>query len=199
MVDSINRWLTHPVETIRAHITETFGTDEAVKIALGGGDRAIALKDLYQRQLQHAARFVRYFDMRDHDNRTVYYLFFASNNAVGHLKMKEAMWRVDPLGDFSFSDATDPSFSAGYYTLVESGFRQRTPPPSDHRRAGCSSLRGGGVCCGLLFRYCPACLNVFAFRVVHTGLPEFGTLLAHIWPKSARIEALDICLTCLYL
>src|SRR5579862_5733128 len=64
MVDSINRWLTHPVETIRAHITETFGTDEAVKIALGGGDRAIALKDLYQRQLQHAARFVRYFDMR---------------------------------------------------------------------------------------------------------------------------------------
>lgn len=109
MVDSINRWLTHPVETIRAHITETFGTDEAVKIALGGGDRAIALKDLYQRQLQHAARFVRYFDMRDHDNRTVYYLFFASNNAVGHLKMKEAMWKVDPMGDFSFSDATDPN------------------------------------------------------------------------------------------
>lgn len=109
MVDSINRWLTHPAETIRMHITETFGTDEAVKIALGGSDRAIALKDLYQRQLQQAARFVRYFDMRDPDNRTVYYLFFASNNPVGHLKMKEAMWKVDPLGDFSFSDATDPN------------------------------------------------------------------------------------------
>jgi len=47
--------------------------------------------------------------MRDHDNRTVYYLFFASNNPVGHLKMKEAMWKVDPIGDFSFSDATDPN------------------------------------------------------------------------------------------
>jgi hypothetical protein len=23
--------------------------------------------------------------------------------------MKEAMWRVDPLGDFTFSDATDPN------------------------------------------------------------------------------------------
>lgn len=109
MVDSINRWLTHPVETIRAHITETFGTEEAVNTALGSGDRAVALKDLYQRQLQKAARFVRYFDMRDHDNRTVYYLFFASNNSVGHVKMKEAMWKVDPMGDFSFSDATDPN------------------------------------------------------------------------------------------
>jgi hypothetical protein len=88
---------------------ETFGTEEAVKIALGGDDRATALKDLYQRQLRHAARFVRYFDMRDHDNRTVYYLFFASNNPVGHLKIKEAMWKVDPTGDFSFSDATDPN------------------------------------------------------------------------------------------
>jgi hypothetical protein len=108
MVDSINRWLTDPREQIRAHITETFGTEEGVEIAFGAGDRAEGLKGLYQRQLQKAAQFVRYFDMRDHNNRTVYYLFFASNNRLGHLKMKEAMWKVDPLGDFRFSDATDP-------------------------------------------------------------------------------------------
>ena len=47
--------------------------------------------------------------MRDHDGRLVYYLFFASNNPLGHLKMKEAMWKVDPLGEFSFSDSTDPN------------------------------------------------------------------------------------------
>ena len=47
--------------------------------------------------------------MRDHDGRLVYYLFFASNNPLGHLKMKEAMWKVDPMGDFSFSDSTDPN------------------------------------------------------------------------------------------
>lgn len=109
MVDSINRWLTHPDDTIRAHITETFGTEEAVKIAFGSGDRAYALKNLYQRQLQHVARFVRYFEMRDRENRVVYYLFFGSNNPLGHLKMKEAMWKVDPMGDFRFSDATDPN------------------------------------------------------------------------------------------
>jgi three-Cys-motif partner protein len=108
MVDAMNRWLTHPDEDIRAHIVETFGTDEAVGIAEGMGDRATALKDLYHRQLNKAAKFVRYFEMRDRDARLVYYLFFASNNALGHLKMKDAMWKVDPLGDFTFSDSTNP-------------------------------------------------------------------------------------------
>jgi three-Cys-motif partner protein len=108
MVDSINRWLEHPDEKIRAHITETFGTDEAVRVAFGSGDRADGLKNLYHQQLRRAATFVRYFEMRDHDDRVVYYLFFASNNPLGHLKMKVAMWKVDPLGDFTFSDATNP-------------------------------------------------------------------------------------------
>ena len=109
MVDSINRWLEHPQETIKAHIVETFGTDESIKIAEGTGDHVTELKNLYHRQLTKAARFVRYFEMRDHDGRLVYYLFFASNNPLGHLKMKEAMWKVDPLGEFSFSDSTDPN------------------------------------------------------------------------------------------
>ena len=108
MVDSINRWLTHPADSIQAHIVETFGTEEALQIAERGGDRATALKELYHRQLNKAAKFVRYFEMRDGDNRPVYYLFFATNNALGHLKMKEAMWKVDPQGDFTFSDSTDP-------------------------------------------------------------------------------------------
>jgi three-Cys-motif partner protein len=109
MVDSINRWLEHPDENIKAHIVETFGTDEAIRIAEGTGDRVTELKTLYHRQLNKAAKFVRYFEMRDRDNRLVYYLFFASNNSLGHLKMKEAMWKVDPIGDFSFSDSTDPN------------------------------------------------------------------------------------------
>ncbi len=109
MVDSINRWLEHPDAKIRAHIIETFGTEEAATIAFGTGERAEALRGLYHRQLQAAAKFVRYFEMRDRENRVVYYLFFASNNEIGHLKMKEAMWKVDPMGDFKFSDATDPN------------------------------------------------------------------------------------------
>jgi three-Cys-motif partner protein len=111
MVDSINRWLEHPDEVIRAHIKETFGIDEPFAIARGAADRIVALKDLYHHQLTKIASFVRSFELRDKNDRVVYYLFFASNNATGHYKMKEAMWKVDPLGDFSFSDATNPNQS----------------------------------------------------------------------------------------
>lgn len=55
------------------------------------------------------ADYVRYFEMRDRNDRTQYCLFFASNHELGHLKMKEAMWKVDPDGDFRFSDATNPN------------------------------------------------------------------------------------------
>jgi len=109
VVDAINRWLTHPDPHIRSHIIETFGTDAAIAIAEGAGDRPTQLKNLYQQQLVKVAQFVRYFEMRDSNDRVVYYLFFASNNSRGHLKMKEAMWKVDPLGGFIFSDSTNPN------------------------------------------------------------------------------------------
>ncbi|MEE9544504.1 MAG: hypothetical protein V3V55_02770, partial [Rhodospirillales bacterium] len=40
---------------------------------------------------------------------TDYYLFYATNNLRGLQKMKEAMWKVDESGEFTFSDATDPN------------------------------------------------------------------------------------------
>lgn len=51
---------------------------------------------------------MRYFEMKNSDNRSIYFLFFVTNNELGHLKMKEAMWRVDKEGDFQYSDATNP-------------------------------------------------------------------------------------------
>ena len=109
MVEHINRFLTHPHDEVRAHITDAFGTDEALKVAFGPGNRAEALKNLYHEQLRKSARYVRYFEMCGGDNRVVYYLFFAGNSQLGHLRMKEAMWKVDPVGEFRFSDATDPN------------------------------------------------------------------------------------------
>ena len=32
---------------------------------------------------------------------------------------------------------------------------------------------------------------MFVSRVVQTGLPKFGTLLAHIWPKGDQVDALE--------
>ena len=109
MVDAINRFLDHPEDKVVQHIAEAFGSDEAIRIAKGSGDRVSMLRDLYQAKLSTVAKYVRYFEMRDRNNRPQYYLFFATNNALGHLKMKEAMWKVDPDGEFRFSDATNPN------------------------------------------------------------------------------------------
>jgi three-Cys-motif partner protein len=106
--DAMNRFLDHPSGQVRGHIVEAFGTEEAISIADTPGDRVAALRELYQRQLLTAAKFVRFFEMRDRNDRVQYLLFFASNHRLGHLKMKEAMWRTDPTGEFRFSDATDP-------------------------------------------------------------------------------------------
>ena len=108
MADSINRFLDHPDAQIRQHIIELFGTAKALEIASGSEDRIPALRLLYQQQLTQCAKYVRYFEMRDVHNRTVYYLFFASNNSLGHLRMKEAFWKVDTSTGFLFSDATNP-------------------------------------------------------------------------------------------
>ena len=107
MVDSINRWLDHPNDQISAHIPETFGTTECSQIDRYASNRIDLLRDLYQKQLKKVARFVRYFEMRDRTNRVEYLLFFATNHRLGHKKMKEAMWAVDPQGEFRFSDATN--------------------------------------------------------------------------------------------
>ena len=47
--------------------------------------------------------------MRNERDVVDYYLFYATNNILGLKKMKEAMWKVDESGEFTFSDATDPN------------------------------------------------------------------------------------------
>lgn len=108
MADSMNRFINHPDETIPRHIVDTFGTDDVVDIVKYSPNRFQALRDLYQRQLQRHAQFVRYFEMRDRNNRIIYYLFFASNHPLGHTKMKESFWKIDDQTGFVFSDATNP-------------------------------------------------------------------------------------------
>lgn len=107
MVDAFNRFLEHPKDAIVQHIVDAFGTNEAIRIAEAQGDRITNLRILYQSRLQQAATYVRYFEMRDRNDRPQYYLFFASNHRLGHLKMKEAMWKLNPEGEFRFSDATN--------------------------------------------------------------------------------------------
>jgi len=109
MVDPINRFIEHPNDQVVQHIVDVFGTSEVLDAARGPGDRVKALRMFYQRQMERVAKFVRYFEMRDAKDRAIYYLFFATNHPLGHVKMKEAFWKVDPHGHFQFSDATNPN------------------------------------------------------------------------------------------
>lgn len=109
MADSINRFIAHPDPQIRQHIIDLFGTTEVLEFIESGDNRVKSLRLLYQKQLSRTANYVRYFEMCDERDRPIYYLFFASNNRLGHSKMKEAFWNVDSSSGYKFSDVTDPN------------------------------------------------------------------------------------------
>ncbi|MEZ5064314.1 MAG: three-Cys-motif partner protein TcmP [bacterium] len=69
--------------------------------------RVLLARKLYEESLRRVARFVRLFEMRNSKNRHLYDLVFAGNHHLGHDRMKQAMWKLDGSGEFSFSDGKD--------------------------------------------------------------------------------------------
>jgi three-Cys-motif partner protein len=107
MYEEINRFLAHPDQV--ANFDAFFGTAQW-RVCVQVEDskaRQRCLHDLYRDQLQKNAKHVRSFEMRNRKDATDYFLFYATNNGKGLRRMKEAMWRVDESGEFTFSDATD--------------------------------------------------------------------------------------------
>jgi three-Cys-motif partner protein len=72
-------------------------------------ERVAAIRDLYLRQLQTTGKYARSFQMINMGNRVDYFLYFVTDNPLGLQRMKESMWKVDPTGEFQFSDLTDAS------------------------------------------------------------------------------------------
>ena len=109
--ENLNRFITSPDPKISEICTALFGTEEwkGITDCATPSERKRFLHDLYLEQLrgQCGVKFVRSFEMLDDRNHTEYFLFFGTNNILGLKKMKEAMWKVDPLGGNNFSDATD--------------------------------------------------------------------------------------------
>ena len=108
MAEHINRFLQHPDEGVTSHFPVTFGTDEVLEIPHRDGNRLANILDLYRDRLRRYAEYVGRFDMRGRKDQKTYSLFFATNNASGFIKMKEAMWVVDKHSGNLFSDA-DPT------------------------------------------------------------------------------------------
>ncbi|HSB08305.1 MAG TPA: three-Cys-motif partner protein TcmP [Blastocatellia bacterium] len=117
MYESINRFKGTP--EFEHHLDTLFGSTswrEGREIS----DRAKRKQffyDLYETQLRRSgARYVVHFDMYE-GQRLVYAIFFCTHNLKGCDKMKEAIWRVVPSGDFAFK-----GMRSGQLTLNLGGY-----------------------------------------------------------------------------
>jgi three-Cys-motif partner protein len=73
--------------------------------------RRIALCDLYETQLRDAgAKHVIHFDIFD-GNRLKYTIFFAIQHELGADRMKAAIWKAAPQGDFEFHGSKTPELT----------------------------------------------------------------------------------------
>ena len=102
MYEAINRFKEHP--SFEPHLDELFGCPEW-RQGMDLGDerkRREFLFGLYKDQLRrHGAKYVLHFELYE-GQRLVYAIFFGTSDLTGCDKMKQAIWKVAPFGDFKF-------------------------------------------------------------------------------------------------
>ncbi len=101
MWEAINRHISPP--EFEGDMTKLFGSEEwRDGISLTGRERNHFLHDLYRRQLKSAgARQVVHFHLFK-GRRLKYSVFFGTGHRLGADRMKKAIWKADPTGDYSF-------------------------------------------------------------------------------------------------
>lgn len=92
---------------------------EQIKSLATQTKRLEALRELYLQSLREKriATEVLPFNMYNASDKSLYDLIFLTDNELGFLKMKEAMWKADESGEFRFGDADhwQPSFQFQSY------------------------------------------------------------------------------------
>ena len=102
MYEWINRFKRDPV--FKAHLDDLFGCPAWAQgiVMPEGKARKEFFYGLYGKQLKlSGARHVLNFELYD-GNKLKYALFFATQNDLGCDRMKQAMWRAEPTGGYSF-------------------------------------------------------------------------------------------------
>lgn len=105
----LNRFVGRDGQT--AAFTTLYGTEEwRQAIDLRGPARQRFLLDLFQRQLvtQCALTYVRSFEIVTATANAGYHLVFGTRAELGLARMKEAMWKMDPVAGERFVDSTSP-------------------------------------------------------------------------------------------
>ncbi len=115
-------------------LNNLYGTSDWKKITeiQDPDDKTNFLRDLYINQLRNYCNInhILYFKMINKNNQIAYFLIFGSNHWRGIEVMKNAMWTVDPTGNYTFSDLSHPGQStlmdfAGFdYSLIQNELRK---------------------------------------------------------------------------
>ena len=126
MYESINRFKEHP--SFERHLDDLFGCPEWRQgIALPDGkERKEFFYNLYRNQLKrNGARYVVHFELYEGE-RLVYAIFFGTKHLDGCDKMKQAIWKVDPFGDFRFHGGQLGQLTLGESVTVDFGLLEKT-------------------------------------------------------------------------
>lgn len=104
--NSVQRFAGKPGSKVNHHFQALFGCDDFLKAPKSGPMRGKFLHDLYEFQLKKECSFahVRSFAMVNKRGLTGNYLFFCTRNTQAFDRMKQAMWALDPSGEYRFED-----------------------------------------------------------------------------------------------
>lgn len=86
---------------------QLYGTNQFAQAPPAGDPgRGSFLTDLYEAQLREVCKFpyVQRFAMVNSQGRTGNYIFYCTRSYTGLKSMKAAMWKIDPTGEYRFSD-----------------------------------------------------------------------------------------------
>lgn len=69
-------------------------------------ERLALLVGLFRKQLKQSCQWVRAFEIVPAGGANTHFLFFGTNSKKGLERMKEAMWKLDPVAGQTFRDST---------------------------------------------------------------------------------------------
>ncbi len=102
MCGFMNRFKEHPDPQVRDRIKAMVGKDELDKI-VAADDPIEALCKTYERNLKRLGDYVLKFMVRDEGNIRDNAFFYCGKHPKGFEKIKEAMWKIDPVNGSAFS------------------------------------------------------------------------------------------------
>ena len=121
MYREMNRFLEHP--SFAPHLDDLFGCSdwrEAINV-VDSESRKKLLFDLYKNQLKECgAKYVVHIELYE-GQQLVYAIFFGTQHLEGCDKMKQAIWKVDPFGNFKFRGGQLGQLTLGESVTVDFG------------------------------------------------------------------------------